>query len=82
MDAFPRTTLGPPSPVTRVIRLALEVLLRPPTPAGASLPTSLSLIGSLTQSLLNQDTGRSPRVTREFSRIVPPANTLVRWVNE
>ena len=45
-NLLPRTALDPPSPVTRVIRLALQVLLRSPTPAGASLPTSLSLIGS------------------------------------
>jgi len=47
-NVLPRTTLDPPSPVTRVIRLALQVLLRSPTPGGASLPISLSLIGSLT----------------------------------
>ena len=49
-NVLPRTALDPPSPVTRVVRLALQVLLRSPTPVGASLPTSLSLIGSLTQS--------------------------------
>jgi hypothetical protein len=48
-NVLPRTTLDPPSPVTRVIRLALQVLLRSPTPVGASLPISLSLIGSLTR---------------------------------
>jgi hypothetical protein len=47
-NVLPRTTFDPPSPVTRVIRLALQVLLRSPTPVGASLPISLSLIGSLT----------------------------------
>jgi hypothetical protein len=50
-NVLPRTTLDPPSPVTRVIRLALQVLLRSPTPGGASLPISLSLIGS--RRLLN-----------------------------
>src|ERR1019366_9347032 len=40
-NVLPRTTLDPPSPVTRVIRLALQVLLRSPTPVGASLPISL-----------------------------------------
>ena len=40
-NVLPRTTLDPPSPVTRVIRLALQVLLRSPTPGGASLPISL-----------------------------------------
>src|SRR3984957_266579 len=44
-NVLPRTTLDPPSPVTRVIRLALQVLLRSPTPDGALLPISLSLIG-------------------------------------
>ena len=47
-NVLPRTALDPPSPVTRVVRLALQVLLRSPTPVGASLPISLSLIGSLT----------------------------------
>src|SRR6266700_4946871 len=47
-NVIPRTALHPPSPVTRVIRLALQVLIRSPTPGGASLPISLSLIGSLT----------------------------------
>src|SRR3984893_764060 len=36
-NVLPRTTLDPQSPVTRVIRLALQVLLRSPTPGGASL---------------------------------------------
>ena len=40
-NVLPRTTLDPPFPVTRVIRLALQVLLRSPTPGGASLPISL-----------------------------------------
>ena len=39
-NVLPRTTLDPPFPVTRVIRLALEVLLRSPTPACASQPAS------------------------------------------
>src|SRR5262247_1349066 len=65
-NVLPRTTLDPPSPVTRVVRLALQVLLRSPTPGGASLPISLSLIGSLTW-FKNQDTDRSPGVTHESS---------------
>ena len=32
-NGLPRTTLDPPLPVTRVIRLALQVLFRSPTPA-------------------------------------------------
>src|SRR5258708_11781388 len=47
-NVLPRTNLDPPLLVTRVVRLALQVLLRSPTPDGASLPISLSLIGSLT----------------------------------
>src|SRR6266513_3282034 len=54
---LPRTALDPPSPVTRVIRLALQVLLRSPTPGGASLPISLSLIGSLTWFKTRTPTG-------------------------
>src|ERR1039457_6917284 len=65
-NVLPRTTLDPPSPVTRVIRLALQVLLRSPTPVGASLPISLSLIG-VAYLVQNQDTGRSPGVTHESS---------------
>ena len=79
-DALPQTTLGLPSPVTRVVRLALKVLLRPPTPASASLPTSLALIGSLTRlapGRMQVSWGHA-----RIFRIVPPANTLVRWVNE
>src|SRR6476659_9254576 len=56
-NVLPRTTLDPPSPVTRVIRLALQVLLRSPTPGGASLPISLSLIGSLTWFKTRTPTG-------------------------
>ena len=56
-NALPRTTLDPPSLVTRVIRLALQVLLRSPTPACASLPISLSLIGSLTWFKTRTPTG-------------------------
>ena len=56
-NVLPRTTLDPPSPVTRVIRLALQVLLRSPTPACASLPISLSLIGSLTWFKTRTPTG-------------------------
>ena len=48
-DVLPRTTLDPPFPVTRVIRLALLVLFRSPTPAWASRPASLTLIGLLTR---------------------------------
>src|SRR6476659_8406192 len=48
-NVLPRTTLDPPSPVTRVIRLALQVLFRSPTPAWASRPASLTLIGLLTR---------------------------------
>src|ERR1700687_485737 len=47
-NVLPQTNLDPPLLVTRVVRLALQVLLRSPTPDGASLPISLSLIGSLT----------------------------------
>src|ERR1017187_6384376 len=56
-NVLPRTTLDPPSPVTRVVRLALQVLLRSPTPGGASLPISLSLIGSLTWFKTRTPTG-------------------------
>ena len=56
-NVLPRTTLDPPSPVTRVIRLALQVLLRSPTPACASLPTSLPLIGLLTRLEAGTQTG-------------------------
>ena len=56
-NVLPRTTLDPPFPVTRVIRLALQVLLRSPTPGGASLPISLSLIGSLTWFKTRTPTG-------------------------
>src|SRR5258708_21279115 len=56
-NVLPRTTLDPPSPVTRVIRLALPDLLRSPTPGGASLPISLSLIGSLTWFKTRTPTG-------------------------
>jgi hypothetical protein len=56
-NVLPRTTLGSPLPVTRVIRLALQVLLRSPTPVGASLPISLPLIGSLTWSKTRTPTG-------------------------
>src|SRR5258707_14761946 len=56
-NVLPRTTLDPPSPVTRVIRLALQVLLRSPTPGGASLPISLSLIWSLTWVKTRTPTG-------------------------
>src|SRR6266852_1831024 len=56
-NVLPRTALNPPSPVTRVIRLALQVLLRSPTPGGASLPISLSLIGSLTWFKTRTPTG-------------------------
>ena len=56
-NVLPRTTLNPPSSVTRVIRLALQVLLRSPTPGGASLPISLSLIGSLTWFKTRTPTG-------------------------
>jgi len=48
-NVLPRTTLDPPFPVTRVIRLALQVLFRSPTPAWASRPASLTLIGLLTR---------------------------------
>src|SRR6266699_5241740 len=56
-NVLPRTTLDPPLLVTRVVRLALQVLLRSPTPACASLPTSLPLIGSLTRLLAGTQTG-------------------------
>src|SRR6478736_339768 len=56
-NVLPRTTLDPPSPVTRVIRLTLQVLLRSPTPACASLPTSLPLIGLLTRFKTRTQTG-------------------------
>jgi hypothetical protein len=46
-NVLPRTTLDPPFPVTRVIRLALQVLFRSPTLAWASRPASLTLIGLL-----------------------------------
>ena len=48
-NVLPRTTLDPPSPVMRVIRLGLQLPLCSPTPGGASLPTSLPLIGLLTR---------------------------------
>jgi len=56
-NVLPRTTLDPPLLVTRVVRLALQVLLRSPTPACASLPTSLPLIGLLTRLLAGTQTG-------------------------
>jgi len=56
-NVLPRTTLDPPFPVTRVIRLALQVPLRSPTPASASLPTSLALIGSFTRIWAGTDAG-------------------------
>jgi hypothetical protein len=56
-NVLPRTTLGSPLPVTRVVRLALQVLLRSPTPVGASLPISLPLIGLLTWSKTRTLTG-------------------------
>ena len=56
-NVLPRTTLDPPLLVTRVVRLALQVLLRSPTPAWASLPTSLPLIGLLTRLLAGTQTG-------------------------
>ena len=43
--------------VTRTHRLALQVLFRSPTPALASLPTSLALIGSLTRLLAGTQAG-------------------------
>src|ERR1700745_3458920 len=54
---LPRTTFVPPSPVTTVICLTLQVLLLSPTPACASLPTSLPLIGLLTRLLAGTPTG-------------------------
>ena len=56
-NVLPRTALDPPFRVTRVIRLALQVLLRSPTPVGALLPISLSLIGSLTWFKTKTPTG-------------------------
>ena len=56
-NVLPRTTLDPPLLVTRVVRLALQVLLRSPTPACASLPTSLPLIGLLTRFKTRTPTG-------------------------
>jgi len=56
-NVLPRTTLNPPLLVTRVVRLAFQVLLRSPTPACASLPTSLPLIGLLTRLLAGTQTG-------------------------
>ena len=56
-NVLPRTTLDPPSPVMRVIRLGLQLLLCSPTPGGASLPISLSLIGSLTWFKTRTPTG-------------------------
>src|SRR6516165_4678110 len=56
-DVLPQTTLDLPLLVTRVVRLALQVLLRSPTPACASLPTSLPLIGLLTRLLAGTQTG-------------------------
>ena len=66
-NVLPRTTLDPPLPVTRVIRLALQVLFRSPTPAWASRPTSLTLIGLLTRLGRPGHYDRSPGVTHEFS---------------
>lgn len=56
-NVLPRTTLDPRLLVTRVVRLALEVLLRSPPPDCVSLPTSLSLIGLLTLLLAGTQTG-------------------------
>src|SRR5258708_2952601 len=56
-NLLPLTPPHPPFPVTRVIPLALQVLFRSPTPGGASLPISLSLIGSLTWFKTRTPTG-------------------------
>ena len=56
-NVLPRITLDPPLLVTRVVCLALQVLLRSPTPACASLPTSLPLIGLLTRLLAGTQAG-------------------------
>ena len=56
-NVLPRITLDPPLLVTRVVRLVFQVLLRSPTPAGASLPTSLPLIGLFTRLLAETPTG-------------------------
>ncbi len=78
----------PPSPthsgrrsLGHAVLAALQVLLSGPTTDRASLPTSLPLIGLLTPAVLRRPCqsswGHAP-----FFRPVPPANTLVRWVNE
>jgi hypothetical protein len=56
-NVLPLITLDPPLLVTRVVRLALQVLLRSPTPACASLPTSLPLIGLLIRLLAGTQAG-------------------------
>jgi hypothetical protein len=65
-NVLPRITHSPPFLVTRVVRLVLEVLLRSPTPASASLPTSL-LAYRVAYPALARDQCRSPGVTHESS---------------
>ena len=80
-NVLPRITLDPPLLVTRVVRLALQVLLRSPTPA-CCITSHFASAYRVAYPVAGRDTDRSPGVTHEFFRIVPSANTLVRWVNE
>jgi hypothetical protein len=59
----------------------LLVLFSRPTTDSASLAISLSLIGPLTPAPPG-DSASPPEVTHCSSVPLPPANTLVRWVNE
>ena len=77
---LPQPTRLPP-PDGHAAFTALQVLFGRPTPRRASLPTSLSLIGSVAAA--------PPAGPAEVSQghalvfhTVPPANTLVRWVDE
>ena len=77
---LPQPTRLPP-PDGHAAFTALQVLFGRPTPRRASLPTSLSLIGSVAAAP-PADPPRSPRVTHWSSIPCRPANTLVRWVDE
>jgi hypothetical protein len=61
--------------------ITLQVLFGSPTTDRASLTTSPLLIGSLTP-VSPGASASPPEVNALFFRTVPPANTLVRWVNE